>query len=102
MPPVARNPSPELRDGADCCERFDVLRPAGSDNRVLLYEIYQDREAFDLHATSAHYLAFAAATHALIRHKVVTVCDRVADRFPAGAYGDAVTSRHIVTTGNDS
>ena len=32
------------------CRRFDVLRTAASDpDRILLYEIYDDRAAFDAH-----------------------------------------------------
>jgi quinol monooxygenase YgiN len=40
------------------CRRFDVLAPAGDDARVVLYEIYDDRAAFDAHLASAHYAAF--------------------------------------------
>ena len=29
--------------------RFDVLRPGGEENKILLYEVYTDEAAFQLH-----------------------------------------------------
>jgi quinol monooxygenase YgiN len=69
----------ELEPG---CERFDVLRPQGETDRVVLYEIYHDRAAFDLHVRAPHYLAFAAATEPLIRAKSVRVCEPFHDSSP--------------------
>lgn len=54
------------------CRRFDVLTPeenGGSD--VVLYEIYVDRAAFDVHLASAHFKAFDDATRDLVRRKTV-------------------------------
>ena len=55
------------------CIRFDVLTPLGAagETGVLLYEIYVDRAAFDLHLASAHFKAFDAATRDLVRTKTV-------------------------------
>lgn len=61
----------------DGCRRFDVLVPDGAGDRVLLYEIYRDRAAFDVHSSSAHYIAFARATDGMVLNKRVTVCDRL-------------------------
>ena len=36
------------------CRRFDVVEPAGEADRILLYEIYDDRAAFDAHRRPAH------------------------------------------------
>jgi len=54
---VDGNACASCRDEAGC-RRFDVLAPAGDDARVVLYEIYDDRAAFDAHLASAHYAAF--------------------------------------------
>lgn len=54
------------------CRRFDVLEPAGEPDRVLLYEIYDDRAAFDAHVRSAHFARFDAASAALVAAKAVT------------------------------
>jgi (4S)-4-hydroxy-5-phosphonooxypentane-2,3-dione isomerase len=59
------------------CLRFDVLQPEGAGDRVFLYEIYRDRAAFDAHATSPHYLAFAEATQSMVRQKTVEVLRRL-------------------------
>jgi quinol monooxygenase YgiN len=61
------------------CRRFDVLEPAGEADRILLYEIYDDRAAFDAHARSAHYLSFDKASSDLVTRKVVTICDLVCE-----------------------
>jgi quinol monooxygenase YgiN len=69
------------------CVRFDVLRPEGRPDTVLLYEVYRDRAAFDAHGASPHYVAFAQATAGMVSGKSVTVCETVdeTDRKPAPA-----------------
>jgi len=37
------------------CLRFDVLQETGDPTRVWLYEVYQDRAAFDHHLTTPHF-----------------------------------------------
>lgn len=44
------------------CSRFDVWQAPGNPGRVFLFEIYDDRAAFDAHLDSAHFKAFAAET----------------------------------------
>jgi quinol monooxygenase YgiN len=56
------------------CRRFDVLRPEGEDDRILLYEIYDDRAAFDAHCSAAHFTAFDRATREMVARKTVTFC----------------------------
>ena len=40
------------------CRRFDVLVPEGREDQVLLYEIYDDRAAFDAHLKTPHFSLF--------------------------------------------
>jgi quinol monooxygenase YgiN len=54
------------------CRRFDVLEPEGEDDRVVLYEIYRDRSAFEAHLKTAHFAAFDAAVADLVADKAVT------------------------------
>src|SRR5213075_1392643 len=54
------------------CKRFDVLVPAGENDRVLLYEIYEDVAAFRLHADAAHFQQFARNSGGLVRDKKIT------------------------------
>jgi len=53
------------------CERFDVLVPKGSSNRVLLYEIYRDKAAFGEHLRTGHFLQFDAASKEYVKDKQV-------------------------------
>ena len=40
------------------CLIFDVSFDEKNTNKVFLYEIYQDKDAFDYHLKSDHYLSF--------------------------------------------
>ncbi len=42
------------------CQRFDVWCDPSDPAKVFLYEIYDDRAAFDVHLASAHFKAFDA------------------------------------------
>ena len=59
------------------CQRFDVLEPAGEPDRVLLYEIYEDRAAFDVHLQSDHFRRFNAESNALVTRKSIVEYDLV-------------------------
>lgn len=53
------------------CHRFDVLVADDLSARVFLYELYENREAFDAHLRSAHFLAFDKEVSAMIFRKEV-------------------------------
>jgi quinol monooxygenase YgiN len=53
------------------CRRFDVVEPRDDANRILLYEIYDDRAAFDAHRQTAHFTAFDGASAAYVKNKTV-------------------------------
>lgn len=48
------------------CRQFDVCR---KDNEVFLYELYDDRAAFDAHLASGHFEAFQQASAQMIASK---------------------------------
>ncbi|HMN85816.1 MAG TPA: putative quinol monooxygenase [Bauldia sp.] len=54
------------------CRRFDVLEPKGEDDRIVLYEIYDDRDAFVAHTRSEHFAVFDKASAPLVAAKSVT------------------------------
>ncbi len=54
------------------CRRFDVLEPKGEDDRIVLYEIYDDRDAFTAHVRSEHFARFDKASAPLVTAKSVT------------------------------
>lgn len=61
------------------CRRFDVLAPSGEDTRAVLYEIYDDRAAFDAHRNSPHYAAFNRDSAAYVAEKRVVEYDLVCE-----------------------
>lgn len=58
--------------GEPGCRRFDVLEPAGTPDQIVLYEIYDDRAAFDAHCRTAHFAAFDGASATYVKSKTVT------------------------------
>jgi autoinducer 2-degrading protein len=54
------------------CRRFDVLIPKDGDDRVFLYEIYDDRAAFDAHLKSPHFDVFNRESEAFVLTKNVS------------------------------
>lgn len=65
------------------CRRFDVLEPEGERDRILLYEIYDDRAAFREHLKAPHFALFDKASAPLVLGKRVVeyavVCEGSAD-----------------------
>lgn len=64
------NARTSLADEAGC-RQFDVCVDPQSPAAVLLYEIYDNRAAFDLHLASPHFLVFDEAVRPMIRSKRV-------------------------------
>jgi len=61
------------------CSRFDVVEPRDDDDRILLYEIYDDRAAFEEHLKTPHLAAFEAASNHLVTKKTVIAADLVCE-----------------------
>ncbi|MEM8537121.1 MAG: putative quinol monooxygenase [Pseudomonadota bacterium] len=59
------------------CQQFDVTSNTSHPDQIFLYEIYDDRAAFDAHLASAHFRSFDAATAAMIAAKSVQTFDTV-------------------------
>ena len=53
------------------CRHFDVAISADAANLVFLYEIYDDRAAFEQHLASGHFRRFDAQTRAMVRSKAI-------------------------------
>ena len=68
---IKANASASLALEAGCLQ-FDVLIPVKSEElSVFLYEIYLNREAFEEHLKSEHFIAFAAkASEMIIDRKI--------------------------------
>ena len=58
------------------CKQFDVCWDPMDESKVFLYEVYDDKEAFDLHLASEHFQSFNAKTTAWIANKSISVFQR--------------------------
>jgi len=47
------------------CHRFDVVCPEGTEDAVVFYEVYDNRQAFETHLQTPHLKRFQAAMKAL-------------------------------------
>jgi quinol monooxygenase YgiN len=66
------------RDDEPGCRQFDVCVDDARTGAVHLYELYDDRAAFDAHLASPHFRSFAAATQAMITDRALRTWRRVA------------------------
>ena len=55
----------------DKCVTFEVCFDEKNINKVFLYEIYQDKDAFDYHLKSDHYLSFDKDVKNWVTKKIV-------------------------------
>lgn len=60
------------------CRQFDVCTDDGKPGLVFLYELYDDRAAFDAHLAAPHFLSFAAATQAMVTRRTISTWSRIA------------------------
>ena len=70
LPMIVENAS-RSRSVEPGCERFDVLVPKDSTDRVLLYEIYRDKAAFNEHLKAAHFLEFSRVAGSLVKDRKI-------------------------------
>ena len=61
------------------CRRFDVLEPPGEADRIFLYEIYEDRAAFEAHLKTPHFAVFNRESDALIADRKITEYELVCE-----------------------
>jgi autoinducer 2-degrading protein len=57
------------------CRRFDVCVDPKEKTSVFLYEIYDDRAAFDAHLATAHFKRFDAAVGDMVAAKAVRLLE---------------------------
>ena len=60
------------------CHQFDVCHDPNNKNIVFLYEIYTDKNAFNMHLNSKHYLAFNDEVTSWVKEKIVTQLEKQA------------------------
>lgn len=55
----------------EACRRFDVCLDAARPERVFLYELYDDRAAFERHCATEHFARFNETAGPLLERKTV-------------------------------
>ena len=60
------------------CKQFDVCIDAQKPGEFFLYEVYDDRAAFEAHQASAHLKAFRSQAGALLKSRDVRFFERIA------------------------
>jgi quinol monooxygenase YgiN len=58
------------------CRQFDVCQDPAKPEVIFLYEVYDDRAAFDAHLATAHFKDFDAAVAAMVAGKAVRTYTR--------------------------
>lgn len=76
LPLMQDNARASLKNEAGC-QQFDVATDPSRPNQVLLYEIYDDADAFAVHLCSKHFMAFDAAVSTMIADKGVWTYSQV-------------------------
>lgn len=64
-------------DRETACRVFDVCRDPADANRFFLYEVYDDRAAFEAHLASDHFRAFDATVAEWVAVKTVEAWERL-------------------------
>jgi len=73
---VVQQAGDSLQLEADC-HVFDVCIDPERDNFVLLYEVYTDRSAFDVHLASPHFLDFNDTVQFWVSDKKISTYERI-------------------------
>lgn len=68
---VLKNGEASKREEAGC-QCFDVLVPSKEDNRIVLYEVYDDEAAFQAHLQSRHFKDFSNRVSGLVTDRKLT------------------------------
>lgn len=77
MPLMLQNARTSLSDEAGC-RQFDVCTDPERAGEVFLYELYDDRAAFEAHTASAHYAHFQKEIDGMVTDKDVRFFTQVA------------------------
>ena len=59
------------------CHKFDVCVDQTRPDEILFYQLYDSRDALDLHVATAYFAEFEALTRDWVREKTVRVWTRI-------------------------
>ena len=76
MPLMSQNAAASVREEPGC-HQFDVCQEPDRPHHIFLYEVYDDRAAFEAHLASPHFRDFDAATASMVVSKTVRALQRL-------------------------
>lgn len=76
LPLITRNARQSIENEPGC-RRFDVCVDPDRPENVFLYELYDDRAAFDVHQRSAHFSAFNEESKSLVVDKTIRLFQKI-------------------------
>lgn len=76
LPLILENATASLRQEPGC-QVFDVCQAPDDETQFLLYEVYDDEAAFQLHLKTEHFLKFDRQTASDILSKTVRIFARL-------------------------
>lgn len=59
------------------CHQFDVWQDGEAPEKVTLYEVYENREAFEAHLATEHFKDFDGAVSGMLVSKSLRILDEV-------------------------
>ena len=74
---IMRAHAAKTKETEEGCERFDVMVPKNGDKRVLLFELYRDEAAFDVHRNAPRLAEVQASYKDMINGRKLTLCDHL-------------------------
>jgi len=77
LPLMLTNARTSLAEEAGC-RHFDVCVNAKAPDTVFLYEVYDDRDAFNVHLASPHFRRFEEATAGMVADKLIRTFTKLA------------------------
>jgi quinol monooxygenase YgiN len=75
--PLMRENASASRAGEPGCRQFDVCADPARPASIFLYELYDDRGAFEAHLASAHFRRFDEAVRDMVLNKRVRTLQRL-------------------------
>lgn len=76
IPLIKQNAQTSLRNEAGC-RQFDICVDPENPLHVFLYEIYDDRAAFEMHLATEHFRHFEKISAPMVANKVIRLLDRL-------------------------
>lgn len=56
------------------CQQFDILTPDDTENRVHLFEVYDDEAAIEMHMNSGHMQKYREESRPMLANRILTRC----------------------------